>query len=131
MAPSYGAQFFWKTRPLTPCTVGPPVNRRQTGSWKAINKQDAIALQKMVAPDCVYLDEDGHAPPVARWITQLTSGTHAKTISISSTHSQMWNDTGWVSFNYTLNETFKDQPGRSFGERASTLTSFLRPVERL
>src|SRR5438132_12837404 len=95
--------------PQVPAATGPMLDVANKIT-EAINKQDSATLQKMVAPDCIYLDEDGHAPPVARWITQLTTGTPAKTISISSTHGQMWNDTGWVSFNYTLNENFKDQP---------------------
>jgi ketosteroid isomerase-like protein len=77
---------------------------------EAINAQDAATLQKMMAPDAVYLDEDGHAPPVARWITALTTGTPAKKIAISSTHGQMFNDSGWVSFNYELQENFQGQP---------------------
>ena len=77
---------------------------------EAINKQDAAALQKMVAPDAVYLDEDGHAPPVAAWINRLTMGTPAKQMTISGTHGQMWDNAGWVSFNYTLAETFQGQP---------------------
>ena len=76
----------------------------------AINKQDAAALTKMVAPDAVYLDEDGHAPGVAGWITKLTTGTPAKKIEISSTHGQTWDTAGWVSFNYTLTETFQGAP---------------------
>src|SRR5437870_5953590 len=95
--------------PQVPAAMGPMLDVANKIA-EAINKQDSATLQKMVAPDCIYLDEDGHAPPVARWITQLTTGAPAKTISISSTHGQMWNDTGWVSFNYTLNENFKDQP---------------------
>jgi ketosteroid isomerase-like protein len=77
---------------------------------EAINKQDAATLQKMLAPDCVYLDEDGHAPAVQRWVTALTTGTPAKQIAISSTHSQMWDNAGWVSFNYDLTENFQGQP---------------------
>src|SRR5262245_4607377 len=77
---------------------------------EAINKQDAAALTKMLASDCVYLDEDGHSPAPARWVTALTSGNPAKKIEISSTHSQTWNDTGWVSFNYVLSETFQGNP---------------------
>src|SRR5687768_2295671 len=50
----------------------------------AINKADAAALQKMVAPDAVYLDEDGHQPPVANWITKLTTGPAPKKIEISA-----------------------------------------------
>jgi ketosteroid isomerase-like protein len=95
--------------PQVPPATGPMLDVANKIA-EAINKQDAATLQKMVAPDCVYLDEDGHAPPVARWITVLTTGTPAKSVTISSTHSQMWNDTGWVSFNYVLNETFKEQP---------------------
>jgi hypothetical protein len=76
----------------------------------AINKQDAAALQKMAAPDAVYLDEDGHQPPVAAWITKLTTGTPAKKIEISAIRGQTWDNSGWVSFNYTLTENFKDKP---------------------
>jgi len=77
---------------------------------EAINKQDTAALQKMLAPDAVFLDEDGHAPPAQKWIGKVTTGTPAKQIAISATHSQMWDDAGWVSFNYTLTETFQGQP---------------------
>ena len=76
----------------------------------AINKQDAATLQKILASDAVFLDEDGHAPPALNWIAKLTSGTPAKRIEISATHRQMWGDAGWVSFNYTLTETFQGQP---------------------
>ena len=97
---------------------GPPPAAASTGPMldvankiaDSINNQDAAALQKLVADYCVYLDEDGHAPPVARWIMNLTTGTPAKKIAISSTHSQMWSDGGWVSFNYELNETFQGAP---------------------
>jgi len=76
----------------------------------AINKKDAAALQKMVAPDAVYLDEDGHAPPAMAWINRLTGGATAKQMAITQTHGQMWDNAGWVSFNYTLGETFQGQP---------------------
>lgn len=79
----------------------------------AINKQDAAALQKMMADDAVYLDEDGHAPAVSRWITRLTTvpaGVAPKQIEISSTHGGMYETSGWVSFNYVITETYKDAP---------------------
>ncbi|HET7099886.1 MAG TPA: nuclear transport factor 2 family protein [Terriglobia bacterium] len=76
----------------------------------AINKQDAATLEKMLAPDAVYLDEDGHAPPARAWVHKLTAGTSPKHITISDTHSQMWGDAGWVSFNYTLTEQFRGEP---------------------
>ena len=73
----------------------------------AINHQDAATLQKMVAPDAVYLDEDGHQPLVSSWITKLTTGTPAKMFTISQIKGQSWDDAGWVSFNYTLAENFQ------------------------
>jgi len=76
----------------------------------AINKQDGAALEKMLAPGAVYLDEDGHAPPARAWVHKLTTGTSAKHITISATHSQMWGDAGWVSFNYSLTEELHGQP---------------------
>jgi ketosteroid isomerase-like protein len=75
----------------------------------AINNKDAAGLTKMLASDCVYLDEDGHATPPAGWVTKLTTG-EGKKIAISSTHGQMYGDTGWVSFNFDLTETFQGQP---------------------
>jgi ketosteroid isomerase-like protein len=75
---------------------------------EAINNKDADALSKMLASDVVYLDEDGHSPPAAGWVTKLTTGE--KKIAISSTHSQMFGDVGWVSFNYEVTETFQGQP---------------------
>ena len=76
----------------------------------AVNKQDAAALQKMVAPDAVYLDEDGHQLPVPAWITKLTTGTPPKKMEATQMRGQMWDDGGWVSFNYTLSENFREKP---------------------
>ena len=95
--------------PQTPPATGPMLDVANK-LVEAINKQDAATLQKMLAPDAVYLDEDGHAPAAQRWIDKLTTGTPAKQIAISATHSQMWDDAGWVSFNYTLTENFQGQP---------------------
>jgi len=81
----------------------------------AVNKQDAAALTKMVAPDAVYLDEDGHALPVPAWIGKLTMGTSAKMMTMSGSHGQLWDDTGWFSFNYTLAETFNGKPANLKG----------------
>ena len=95
--------------PAVPPATGPMLDLANR-LVEAINKQDAATLQKMVAPDCVYLDEDGHAPAVGRWITVLTSGTPPKKMEINTTHSQMWEDSGWVSFNYVVGETFQNNP---------------------
>lgn len=76
----------------------------------AINARDVAALQKMVADDAVYLDEDGHAPAMARWIQRITTtpeGVAPRKIEISATHGGQWDNAGWVSFNYVLTETFQ------------------------
>lgn len=95
--------------PRTPPASGPMLDLANQLT-EAINKQDAATLQKMLAADAVYLDEDGHAPPAQAWIRKLATGTPPKQLTISSTHSQMWEDTGWVSFNYELTETVQGQP---------------------
>jgi ketosteroid isomerase-like protein len=95
--------------PRTPPASGPMLDLANK-LVEAVNKQDADTLQKMLAADAVYLDEDGHAPPAQAWIRKLATGTPPKQLAISSTHSQMWGDTGWVSFNYELTETSEGQP---------------------
>ena len=77
----------------------------------AVNKQDAAALTKMLAADALYLDEDGHAIPASAWPMRITAGTTPKVFTISASHGQLIDDnTAWVSFNYTLAETYKDAP---------------------
>jgi ketosteroid isomerase-like protein len=95
--------------PQTPPASGPMLDLANKLA-EAINKQDAATLQKMLAADAVYLDEDGHAPSAQAWINKLATGTPAKQLTIAATHSQMWDDAGWVSFNYELTETFQGQP---------------------
>jgi ketosteroid isomerase-like protein len=94
--------------PAVPAATGPMLDMANKIA-DAINNKDAAALTKMLASDCVYLDEDGHAPPPAGWVTKLTTG-EGKKIAISNTHGQMFGDTGWVSFNFDLTETFQGQP---------------------
>ena len=95
--------------PRTPPASGPMLDLANK-LVDAVNKQDAATLQKMLAADAVFLDEDGHAPPAQAWIKKLATATPPKQLAISSTHSQMWDDTGWVSFNYELTETLQGQP---------------------
>src|SRR5580693_4892439 len=64
--------------PQVPAATGPMLDVANKIS-DAVNKQDAASLTKMLADGAVYLDEDGHAPAISRWVTQLTTGTPAKT----------------------------------------------------
>ncbi len=107
--PAGGARGRGMRGMQTPPATGPMLDLANN-LVDAINKQDTATLQKMLASDAVYLDEDGHAPPAQMWINKLATGTPAKQIAISATHSQIWDDAGWVSFNYTLAENFQGQP---------------------
>ena len=95
--------------PMTPPATGAMLHLANE-LVDAINKQDTATLEKMLSPDAVYLDEDGHAPPARAWIHKIATGTPARHITISSTHGQMWEDAGWVSFNYVLSESLNGQP---------------------
>jgi len=75
-----------------------------------VNSQNANGLETMTAPGAIYLDENGHAPPVTAWIGRITGGDTPKELAISGMRGQVMGDTGWVSFNYTLNEIFEDEP---------------------
>jgi ketosteroid isomerase-like protein len=94
--------------PLPPAP--PPLLEAANKIVAAINKKDAAALQSMAAPDAIYLDEDGHALPVMVWINKLTMGAAPKQMMITQTHGQLFDYIGWVSFNYTLAETYQGQP---------------------
>ena len=88
----------------------------------AVNKQDAAALTKMLAMDALYLDEDGHAIPATVWVMRLTTGTPAKVFAITGSHGQLMDEnTGWVSFNYTLAETFQNSPKTLSGTASMVL----------
>jgi len=87
-----------------------------------VNKQDAAALTKMLAMDALYLDEDGHAIPATVWVMRITTGTPAKVFTISGSHGQLLDEnTGWVSFNYTLAETFQNAPKTLSGTASMVL----------
>lgn len=71
----------------------------------ALNSQDAAYLQKVVAPDAVWLDEDGHALPANAWIGRLMQAKPAKKIEITNLTGQTWDNGAWAAFKYTLDET--------------------------
>ena len=86
-----------------------------------VNAQDAAGLEAMTAEGALYLDEDGHAPPVTAWIGRITGGDAPKQLEISGMRGQVMGNTGWVSFNYTLNETFEDAPVQLMGTASIVL----------
>jgi ketosteroid isomerase-like protein len=71
----------------------------------ALNNQDAAYLQKVVAPDAVWLDEDGHMLPANIWINRLMQAKPAKKVTMTGLTGQTWDGGAWAAFSYTLEET--------------------------
>src|SRR5438094_9670355 len=59
--------------PPPPALTGPVADLVQ-GIINAINKQDTAYIQKIVAPDAIWADEDGHILPARFFIGKLMQG---------------------------------------------------------
>jgi hypothetical protein len=71
----------------------------------AFNNKDAAFFQKAIAPDAVWLDEDGHHLIASVWITRLMSATPARKLSITNLRTGNWDTAGWAGFNYVIEGT--------------------------
>jgi ketosteroid isomerase-like protein len=106
--PAGGAPRGARGTPPPPATG--PIADLVTKFTDAINKQDAVTLQKMVTADAILIDEDGHFDPIAQWITKLTA-TGTKTLAVTGGRGLSplmvteMGDTAWAAFNYNLKET--------------------------
>jgi hypothetical protein len=72
-----------------------------------VNAQDGAGLTAMLADGAPYLDEDGHAINATAWATRITAAP--KQMEATGFQGQEWGQSGWVSFNYTLAESFEGQ----------------------
>ncbi len=64
--------------PARPTLTG-PVADLVNEIINAINKQDATFIQKVVAPNATWADEDGHIFPASFFINKLMQGMPRKT----------------------------------------------------
>jgi len=71
----------------------------------AFNNRDTAFFQKAIAPDAVWLDEDGHHLLANVWITRLLSATPARKLSVTNLRTSNWDNAGWAGFNYMLEAT--------------------------
>ena len=71
----------------------------------ALNNQDAAYLQKVVAPDAIWLDEDGHMLPAGIWVNRLMQAKPAKKVTMTGLTGQTWDGGAWAAFSYMLEET--------------------------
>jgi hypothetical protein len=82
---------------------------------EAVNKQDAAALTKAIAPEAIVADEDGHIGiPGSVAIMRLTGAP--KTLAIAGLRvGELADGGGWAVFNYTLDETAQGAPNQMKG----------------
>jgi hypothetical protein len=71
----------------------------------AFNNHDSAYFQKIIAPDAVWFDEDGHQLNASVWLNRLMSATPARKLSISDLRVGNWDNAGWAGFHYTLEAT--------------------------
>ena len=68
----------------------------------AFNSGDTAFFQKAIAPDAVWLDEDGHHLLAPVWINRILSATPQRKLTITNLRVGNWDTAGWAGFNYTL-----------------------------
>jgi ketosteroid isomerase-like protein len=68
----------------------------------AFNNRDTAYFQKLIAPDAVWLDEDGHHLIALVWMNRLLSANPPRKLTISNLRVQNWTDGGWAGFNYVI-----------------------------
>ena len=90
--------------PAPPALTG-PIADAVNAVVAAINKQDAAFLQKAVAADAIWADEDGHFLPANIWINRLMQAKPAKKLAMTTLTGQVWDTGAWAAFRYTLDET--------------------------
>jgi len=76
-----------------------------------VNSRNTEGLTAMIDPAGVYLDEDGHQLPATLWAGRVAGGEGPRMLaSTGGVRGEILGDTGWVSFNYTYEETYEGQP---------------------
>jgi ketosteroid isomerase-like protein len=73
----------------------------------AINKQDKTFVEKLLAPNATWADEDGHIFPATFFTNKLMQGMPRK-LTATNIAGETWGDAAWAAFDYTLDETLRD-----------------------
>ena len=100
--PQQGGRLSIFAPPVTP--AGPLVGV-VSALVTAFNNQDRGYFQKMIAPDAVWFDEDGHHMAAAVWMNRILSATPPRKLTISNLRVGNWDTAGWAGFNYIVDET--------------------------
>ena len=88
-----------------PATPSGPIADMVNSILTAFNNRDTAYLTKIIAPDAVWLDEDGHHLLAMVWMNRLMSANPQKKLSITNLRVGNWDTSGWAGFNYVLQGT--------------------------
>ena len=103
-----GTTFAQGVRNLPPRpTLTGPVADLVNNLVAAINKQDKAFLDKVVAPNATWADEDGHIFPASFFINKLMMGM-PRNVTPTNIAGETWDNAAWAAFDYTLDETTRD-----------------------
>src|SRR5436190_2040847 len=72
---------------------------------KAFNNRDTAYFEKIIAPDAVWMDEDGHDLIATVWMNRLLSANPPRKLSITNLRTESCDTGGWAGFNYVLEAT--------------------------
>lgn len=71
----------------------------------SFNNRDTAYFQKIIAPDAVWLDEDGHHLLATVWMSRLMSANPPRKLTISNLRVGSTDSSAWAGFNYVLEGT--------------------------
>ena len=89
--------------PPRPTLTG-PIADLVTAIINAINQQDKAFVEKVLAPNATWADEDGHIFPATFFTNKLMQGMPRK-LTATNIAGETWDDAGWAAFDYKLDET--------------------------
>ena len=88
-----------------PPTATGPIADMVNAIVTAFNNRDTGYFQKIVAPDAVWLDEDGHHLQATVWYNRILTANPPRKLAISNLRVQTWDTGAWAGFNYTIEGT--------------------------
>jgi ketosteroid isomerase-like protein len=95
-----GASIF-----APPSTPTGPIADAVNAIVKAFNSRDVPYFQKVIAPDAVWFDEDGHTLQAMVWMNRLMSANPPRKLTITNLRVGNWDTAGWAGFNYVIEGT--------------------------
>ena len=71
-------------------TANGPIADVMNSIVTAFNNRDSAYFEKLIAPDAVWLDEDGHHLLATVWMNRLLSANPARKLSITNLRTESW-----------------------------------------